>query len=354
MKHILLIILCYICSINIVANDLNTDSGEQPDKTESSAEDFDIKDYLFSQIDTISNVPTLIKLYADKHVFYGYMGAKIEIYPIELINLYNNDINSHIVFSINNNSCILTRQEVVAIIKALEQMQSYMTDCPQRYKEGLILNFPVNKDLLSLCFIRKKGKDNWKGVISLTSQEEVQYCYFTNIVEKIEPLIWHLNSCINQIDERLKNPRDRIFTAQYGQQNEPSIFYYDLGYSTQHIVNYNFSQTLNGEYSNILYEQNYDKKLYRDLYNIAKNSIWSPNATGRFGTLEAYINRNGVIVHSKLYIDSNHSQKISKQNIFKMLNYLDEYKLFPFPSHFDDKVDFVRVYIPLFKYEEKL
>ena len=68
MKHVLLIMLCYICSINIVANDLNTDSGEQPDKTESSAEDFDIKDYLFSQIDTISNVPTLIKLYADKHV----------------------------------------------------------------------------------------------------------------------------------------------------------------------------------------------------------------------------------------------------------------------------------------------
>ena len=237
MKHILLIILCYICSINIVANDLITDSGEQPDKTESSAEDFDIKDYLFSQTDTLFKAPTLIKDYTDKHSFLGSLLSIIEIYPIELINLYNNDINSRIVFSINNNSCILTRQEVVTIIKALEQMQSYITDCPQRYKEELTLNFPVNKHLLSFCFIRKKGKDNWKGVISLTSEEEVQYCYFTNIVEKIGPLIWHLNSCINQIDERLKNPRDRIFTAQYGQQNEPSIFYYDLGYSTPHIVN---------------------------------------------------------------------------------------------------------------------
>ncbi|MBR5898941.1 MAG: hypothetical protein IKZ14_05680 [Muribaculaceae bacterium] len=317
MKQIILIILCCICSLNIAANNLITDSGIYADQTESTHENFDIKDFLFSQTDTLSNAPTLIKHYADKHCIIGSWGAIIEIYPIELINLYTTEINSYIVLSINNNMCLLTGHDAASIIKALKQMQSYITDCPQQYEEGLTFNFPVNKQMLSFSFLRKKGKDDWKGLISLSSEKGVQYCYSANIVEKSSLLVLHLNSCINQIDERLKKPRDRKFIAQYGQQNEPSVFYYDYGNSTQHIVNYNLNQTLNGEYSNMLYEQKYDKKLYRDLYNIAKKSIWSPNATGRFGALEAYINRNGVIVHSKLYIDSNHSQKISKQNIYK-------------------------------------
>ena len=354
MKHILLIILCYICSINIVANVLNTDSGEQPDKTESSAEDFDIKDYLFSQIDTISNVPTLIKLYADKHVIYGYMGAKIEIYPIEFNNLYNKDISSFIVFTVNNTSCLLTGQDVAAIIKALEQIQSYSNEIPQKYEEGLTFNYPVNDNIFSVSLTRKKGKDEWQGTVSISSDDQTQIVYIPNIQEKLTQLLSIFNTCMNQVEKRLNNPQDRKFIAQYGKQNEPSVFYYDYGKSTLFITSYNLSEKLNGEYSNMLYEQKYDKKLYRALYYIARKSIWSPNNSGRFGALEAYIDRNGKIVHSKLHIDSNYLHKISQNNILKMLNYLDEYELFPFPSHFDDKVDFVRVYIPLFKYEEKL
>jgi hypothetical protein len=354
MRLLTLIIICCICSFHIAADDLIYDSGKQAEKTESTDENFDIKDFLFSQTDTLSNAPVLIKHYADKHIIIGYLGSTIEIRPVEYINLYTNELNSYIEFSINGQSCLLTGHDAAAIIKALEHIQSYVNDLPQRYVEGITFDFPVNKMMLSFSVIHKKDKYDWQGMISLSSDELRQYCYFPNIAEKTELLILHLNSCINQVEERIKNPLDRKFIAQYGQQNEPSIFYYEYGKSTQYILNYNFSQTLNGEYSNMLYEQNYDKKLYRALYYIARKSIWSPNNSGRFGALEAYINRTGKIVHSKIHIDSNFLSKISKKNIYKMLDYLEGYKLFPFPSHFDNKVDFVRVYIPLFKCEEEL
>lgn len=343
--------LCCICSFNIDANNLISDSGTNIDKNESINENLDIKDFLFSQTDTLSNAPILIKHYAEKYSIIGSIGSKIEICPVELINLYNNELNSYIVFSINNLICPLVGKDVASIVKALEQMQSYVKEVPQLYQENLTFNYPVKEEFtISFGYIRKKKKDSWQGMVSLTSDEETRYCYFTNMEEKMSLLIDLFNSCVNQVEERLKNPCDRKLIAQYGQQNEPSVFYFDLGNPTKYILNCYYSETLNGEYCNMLYEQKDDKKLYRGLYNIARKSIWTPNATGRFGTLEAYINRNGEIVFSKLYINSNYT--ISKKNIVEMLDYLDNYKLFPFPSHFDSKVEFVRVYVPLFKYED--
>jgi|GEM_PF-6324921 len=355
MKHFLFFVICAIGSLNIAASNPMTESGSSANSGSAEYREFSVKDLMFSYVDSIStNAPTLIKHYGKKHKVSSLLGSKLELYTVELINMYSQEINSYIVLLLNNQSCLLTGMDIVAISKALTKMQTYMREFPQLYEEGMAFNYPINSKLLSFSLKRKKGKMTWEGLVSLHDNGHTSYCVFSDIQEILDQLLLHFNSCLKEVEERINNPKDRKFVTLYDASSESNIYCYDYGESTKKILNYNFDENLNCEYSNELYKQKFDKKLYKRLYSVANRELTGLDKTKRFGDLEAYINRRGEIIHVNLMLYTKYTEKISQKTILKMLDILGRYELFPFPANFSKDVDIVRVFVPLFKCEEDI
>ncbi len=92
--------------------------------------------------------------------------------------------------------------------------------------------------------------------------------------------------------------------------------------------------------------------MYGKLYKIVRHEIFGDSETGRFGALEAFINREGYICFSKIIFNKGIGGKITNKTIWEMLDALEKYRLFPVTQSNSTDVEYVRVYIPLFRCEE--
>ncbi len=203
-------------------------------KAAPTQEELELRDYLNSQIDSSFNSPTLIKKYAGKYVISCDYSDKIEIYPVELIDMYNDIVNQYVVFSVGGKKCLLNGHDVSLINKALDKMQTYLLEFPQDYEEGLSFNYEVGEKLISFGLIKDENKTKWKGVISILNGMTQSYCISSDVYETLFGINYNLNRCLNDVEERLRNPKDKKYVRQE-HENGTTICYYTCGESTSAI-----------------------------------------------------------------------------------------------------------------------